>query len=309
MSYSKETGTFLSSNKSSTVTYFIYKPEGEIKAMIQVVHGMAEYIERYEPYFEFLTKKGFLVFGDDHIGHKGSVKNDEELGYFAPKDGWKCMVKDEEILTRIIKEKYPEIPVFLYGHSMGSFISRAYITKYADLLDGVILSGSAGSNSALGMGRFITKIIYTFKGETYRSPFLDKLMFGSYNKQFENPRNSFDWLSRDEKVVDAYIDDKYCGFLFTTSGYIDLENLLGFITSDSWYEKVPVELPILFISGAMDPVGGWGKGMEEIDEKMKKVQRKDYEMKVFPEMRHELHNEIGKEEVWDYVSQWIEKRC
>ncbi|MCR5784976.1 MAG: lysophospholipase [Eubacterium sp.] len=305
----KSENYFESSNGINTVKYFVYESENvEPQAVIQFVHGMAEHIERYDNFFEFLTEQGFIVYGDNHIGHKDSVLSDDDLGYFCESDGWKCLVKDEHRLTSIIKKEHPDKKLFIYGHSMGSFITRAYITQYADEVCGAVISGSAGKNPALGAGKKVTSLITKLKGKRHRSGLITAMMFGSYNKRYKNVKSPYAWLTRDEKVVEEYEADKYSGFMFTTSAYMDLMNILDFVTEDAWYDKVPKSLPMLFIAGEMDPVGNWGQGYVEIDEKFSKRNMDDVTVRLYPEMRHELHNEIGKEKVWNDVTDWIKER-
>ena len=305
--YNKSTDTFKSANGVDSIRYYVYEID-QPKAMIQLVHGMCEYIERYEPFIEYLTDQGFLVYGCDHLGHKGSVKSDEYLGFMAHENGWRCLIKDQRTLNRLMKEKHPELKCFFYGHSMGSFVSRAYAKRFPEDMEGVIFSGTSGSNGALAMGEQLVKLNIKFKGEMNRSGFITAIMFGSYNKRYDNPRTAYDWLTRDEAVVDAYIDDPYCGFMFTSSAYLDLINLLKDVTADSWYNNLATDLSVYFISGSMDPVGGWGEGLAEIDKKMKRKERKDYKMTLFDGMRHEFHNEIGKETVYEKVADWIKER-
>lgn len=310
MNYEKYVGHMKSSNQTDTITYFEYVPKDkEIKALIQLVHGMSEYVERYEPLIEYLTGLGFLVYGDDHLGHKNSVRAKKYLGYFAPKDGWKYLVRDEVNLTKIMKEKYPDKKRFLYGHSMGSFISRAYIAQNSSEVSGAILSGTAGSNPSVKIGMALVRVIRFFKGELHVSKLIDFLMFGSYNCKYPSKRTNVDWLTRDEACIDRYLKDENCGFSFTTSGYLDLMKLLSYVTNNKWYDHVPAQFPLFVISGQMDPVGNWGKGLKQVDEKMRKTKRADYQMKLYPNMRHELHNEIDKEEVWQDVSNWLLKHC
>ena len=217
-------------------------------------------------------------------------------------------MKDEYQLTKIMKEAYPELPLFLYGHSMGSFISRVYVTSHADELQGLILSGTSGSNPALEMGMKLARFIKKLRGAKSQSALLSMLMFGSYNKRYQDVKSANAWLTRDEAVVKAYDADEYCGFPFTTSGYLDLMKLLEFVTSDDWYGKVPADLPIYVVSGSMDPVGGWGDGINEVSAKLKQTERADCTVKLYKDMRHEIHNEIGKEVVWNDIAGWIADR-
>lgn len=305
--YNKTTAAFKSSNGVNDIAYYVYRPQNP-KAMIQLVHGMCEYLERYEPFIDFLTDNGFLVYGCDHLGHKGSVSSDEDLGYMAHENGWKCLIKDQRTLNRMMKEENPGLKCFLYGHSMGSFVSRAYAARFPEDFDGVIFTGTSGANPSTGIAEVLIKLNIKFKGERNHSGLITTLMFAGYNKRYKNPTTAYDWLSRDEKVVREYIEDPYCGFMFTSSAYLDLINLIKDVTSDSWYNRIAVDLPVLFLGGTMDPVGNWGEGLKEIDAKMKRRERTDYDMILFEDMRHELHNEIGKEMVYDKVVNWINER-
>ncbi len=306
--FQKEEASFPSSAPGQEIQYFIYRPEGEARAMVQLVHGMSEYVGRYEPYIGYLTGQGFLVYGDNHLGHKGTAKKPSDRGFFAHEDGWKCLVKDEHKLTGIMKEKYPGLPLFLYGHSMGSFISRAYIAQWPDELAGVILTGTSGSNPAMGAGKRMAGMIKKLQGEKHISGTLNLMMFSGYNKKYDHPKSAYEWLTRDESVVKAYDEDEWCGFPFTVSGNLDMMCLLEYVSSDKWYEKVPADLPMLVASGSMDPVGGYGKGIEEVRQKLKRKDRKDCTVMLYKDMRHEIHNEIGKETVWADMAGWMLER-
>lgn len=309
MNETKSTGTLKSTDGKTNLTYFIYEPQGEAKAMIQIAHGMSEYVERYEPLIDYLIKDGFLVFGNNHLGHKGSVASEADLGYLGgTTDGWKYMYKDVIQMGELMKKEHPGLKLFLHGHSMGSFIARAIMVKKPGNYDGVILCGTSGSNPALGMGKVVIKIVSGLRGKRARSGLLTKLFCGSYNNKYEKVRTANDWLTRDEAIVDLYNLDKYCSFVFTANGYLNLVELLGFVTTDDWYDRVPADLPIYMISGEMDPVGGWGKGIREVDEKLRKKARADYQMKLYPNMRHEIHNELGKEEVYADILNWYQSQ-
>ncbi len=305
MNYSKEVHTFKSSNGCNDVTYYIYKPLNPPKAILQISHGMCEYVERYEYFINFMTGQDILVCGNDHIGHKNSVASKQDLGYFAPKDGWTFLPKDLAKLTNIMKEEYKDLPIFLFGHSMGSFIARTYIAEYGDLINGAIICGTAGTNPILGLGTFLISMVKTLKGERYRSKFLDNIMFGSYNKKYEKVRTSKDWLTRDEAIVDKYLKDEYCMFIFTTSAFHDLSMLLGYVSSDSWYKAVPKNLPLYLISGSMDPVGEFSKGVLEVKERLEAQKLSDFSFKLYQDYRHEILNEIGKEEAYGDILSFI----
>ncbi|MBO4214646.1 MAG: alpha/beta fold hydrolase [Lachnospiraceae bacterium] len=308
MNYIKTDGSFLGSNGLNDIHYFIYTPNTEVKALLQISHGMCEYIERYEPVIDFLTGHGILVFGNDHMGHKTTAPSDEELGYMGKKDGWRHMVDDVHMMTEIMKKQYPDKKVFLWGHSMGSFIARAVAAYYGNDYDGLIICGTGGKSGAAKAGLNVIKLVRKFKGDRARSKFLTGVMFGSYNKKYENVKTEYDWLTHDEDVIKKYMADKYCTFTFTAAAYEDLVRVLLFVSSDDWDGMVPTKLPIFMISGDMDPVGDWGNGVREVDSRLKKLPRDDYQMKLYPDMRHEIHNEIGKEEVWNDILKFVEKR-
>ena len=279
-----------------------------IKGIIQIAHGMAEYAERYSHFAEFLTQNGFVVFANDHRGHGKTALNQSEIGYFSFENGWFKVVNDMYTLTQIIKKEYPSLPVFIFGHSMGSFLTRTYICKYPKLINGVILSGTGGNP---GIIRLIAKLIVflykNFKGKRARVKLLDKMSFGAFNKKIKNPKTAFDWLNTDENEVQKYINDPLCGALFTVKFFDDLLTGLGFIFKKKNMRNIPVELPILFISGNEDPVGDFGKGVKSSFKIYKKLGIKDINMTLYPEMRHEIVNEPKNEIVFNDVLSWLNK--
>ena len=284
-----------------------YKPEGEIRAVLQIAHGMAEHLERYEPFAEVLCANGIAVYINDHLGHGKSVKNDDELGYFGKKEGWKNFIDDCYRLTRMAKEENPGKPLIFFGHSMGSFVARAYCLQHANDIAGAVYCGTAGPNPAAGMGSLIAAAIGKIKGDHYRTKLVDKIAFGAYNNKFEQ-RTAFDWLSRDEFQVDKYVADKYCGFLFTAYGYRDLTSLLGFVSGKNWFESLDKELPVLMISGAMDPVGSFGKGIDQVYDKLTAAGKKNLQKILYPDGRHEILNESALfDNVCADVIKWIEE--
>lgn len=291
MSFVKKEFTFPSVSGLADIHAASYLPQsGEIKAVIQVAHGMAEHLERYEKFAAYLCEKGIALYINDHLGHGKSIKSKNELGYFGQKDGWKNFVEDCHKLSLIVKNENPQKPFFFFGHSMGSFVARAYSLKYAGEIKGAVFCGTSGPNPAAGAGIALTNIIAKIKGDHYRSKLIDKIGFGAYNSKFEG-RTAFDWLSRDNEEVDKYIADPLCGYLFTAYGYRDLFSILNYVSSKEWFSSLSKELPVLMISGAMDPVGEYAKGVQKVEKMLKDAGKKNLETILYPDARHEILNE------------------
>ncbi len=278
------------------------------KAIIQMVHGMAEHGERYAEMAEYFNTQGFSFVIDDHMGHGKSISEgkEENQGYFGEEDGDVHLVEDEAILTDLLKEEFPEVPVILFGHSMGSFIARRYTAFYADKLAGAVFCGTAGRNPALKIGYALAKSERKKKGSHHKSTRIDKLAFGSYNKKTER-RTNFDWLTKDEEIVDKYIADPLCGFLFTVAGYMDMFKLLMFVNDKSWYAKVPNELPMLVTGGWDDPVGAYGKGLQEVYAHLRASGHSKTDMNLYKGDRHEIHNETDRQTVYEDLVKFFNK--
>lgn len=296
---------FKSSNLKSTVKGYIYKPSGEIKAILQIAHGMCEYIKRYEEFISYLVERGILVCGNDHIGHGGSIKSLSDRGYFSEKYGDICVVDDMCQMTRLVKKDYPNIKYYLMGHSMGSFASRIYASKYGKELDGLILSGTGGKNPKISAGIALAKAMCIFEGERGSSPLVKKISFGHYNERFEPKRTGSDWLTRDEKIIDDYRKDELSNFNFTNSGYVTLFNLVKKASLDTTFERTPKDLPIYLFAGDMDPVGDYGAGVKWTFEQYCRVPVKNVEIKIYNGGRHEMINEINRQEVYTDIYNWI----
>ncbi len=290
-----KTGTFLSSNGENTITYRICLPEGNAKGIIQISHGMCEYFDRYEKTIKYFTDNGFVVCGNDHMGHGKSVVV-EDLGYFGS-DTWRCFADDLKKLNEIVRKSYRTLPYILLGHSMGSFVVRDYITRYADSIDGCIICGTSGTNKAIGAGITLCSLIEKFKGPKYRSQFIKNLSFNGYNKLFKSEKDPQSWLCRDEAVRKAYDEDPYCGFTFTVSAYKNMFNLLKYVSSEDWAKKVPLWLPVYIISGRDDPVGNYGKGVDEVFDRLNECELNFLKYKLYDDCRHELFNEKNRLEV------------
>ena len=303
----KEEFYFDSKDGSTKIRALRFIPEGEVKAILQISHGMVEFIDRYEGFATYLTEQGFLVTGNDHLGHGGSVKDKSDWGYFG-KDGYNTVLNDLLELTHITKELYPNKPYFLLGHSMGSFLARLYTIKYGNELDAAIIMGTGQQTKGMiGAAKFLTNIVKTFKGERYRSRFLNGLALGSYNKKWEPSDTHCNWLTKDDKVVDWYYHEPRCHFIFTTNGFYNLFSLIGEIIDKNNIEKMPKDLPILVISGEDDPVGNFGKDPKALADIYKEVGIKDVELKLYPNDRHEILNEFDKDVVYKDISDWLNK--
>lgn len=298
--------TFLSHNKINTISGVIYIPEGTPKGILQISHGMCEYIGRYDAFMRYMVQKGFIVAGNDHLGH-GNSSREEEYGFFGEEDGYIHFIEDLHQMTMLVKQEFGGLPYFLLGHSMGSFIARLYLTKYGNELDGAIICGTGGPNPMTGFGIFLANQTCKRKGTHYRSPMLDHMAFGAFNKKCKPCRTSKDWLTRDSGIVNAYLHDPKCMFLFTAAGFRDLLTLSSRANHPQWYDSLNVNLPILLISGDNDPVGNYGKGVRQVYETLKKYQLQDVSLILYPNARHEILNEINRSQVFEDTANWIVK--
>ncbi len=305
----KEEFRFRSSGNTCDIRAVKYLPDSEPKAILQIAHGMVEFIDRYDNFASFMCEHGYIVVGNDHIGHGGSVNSEDDWGYFAKDDGNKVLLDDIHSLTQIIKKEYPNLPYFLLGHSMGSFYARQYLCEYGNELTAAIIMGTGFEPLfTLKAGMFVCKVIALFKGWKYRSNFVNNMAFGSYNKKFEPARTRADWLTKDEKIVDWYINEPKCSFLFTLNGYYNMFKGISRLHDESLLKKVPKNLPILFVSGQDDPVGQFGKKVEESAQSLLAVGCEKVELKLYPNDRHEILNETDKDVVYQDLLNWLDKK-
>ena len=281
----KRTITFPSSSGLCDIYAECYIPVSQPKAIIQISHGMAEHLERYENFIYFLVNNGFVVYMNDHLGHGKSVACEKQLGYFGKKTGYIYLCEDMKKLTDIAKNEYPDIPFILFGHSMGSMLARLYTERYGNETDGVIYCGTTGPNPAAAAGIALTSIIAKLKGEYHRSELINKLAFGTYNNRINPKRTDFDWLTTDNSIVDKYINDPLCGFLFTAYGYRDLMNLISVISRPDWYTSIPETLPVYLIAGNEDPVGAYGKGVRTVYDSLVDSKHTDVSIKLYDGLR------------------------
>ena len=277
------------------------------KMLLQIAHGMVEHILRYEEFAKFLNNHGIVVFGNDHLGHGNTAKNEDDFGYFANEDGDKAIVENMYSLTKIAKEKYPDLPIFFLGHSMGSFLLRNYLFKYGQYIDGAIIMGTGNQNpSIIKTGIKLTNKIANAKGWNYRSKIIDKLAFGSFNKKF-GKKDGKEWLSRDSKKVFEYTNDYKCNFIFTLNAYNNLFKIIDTLNKKENLEKMPKDLHILFMAGDKDPVGNFGKEVLNTYNKFKEFNMENTECKLYKDYRHEILNELDREVVFNDILNWLEK--
>lgn len=307
MSYRKEDFFFPSSDGKHNIHAEEYIPEGEIRAVVQLSHGMIDYVSRYEGIAERLTKYGYVFAGNDHLGHGGSAGGRDELGFFAEGGGADFVIRDVKRMNEILREKYPGLPLFVIGHSMGSFIARCFIARYPDAADALIIHGTGGTNPLLPFGKFITAVTELFRGGHHRSRLLNSLAFGAYNKRFDPEEGENAWLTRDGARVAGRGNDPYTSYCFTVSAYRDLFRFVGMSNCKRWYRDYPKSLPTLIISGDMDPVGNYGKGPEEVYNRLLKAGCTDVSLKLYPGARHELFNETNREEVFDDIQSFLDR--
>ncbi|MEG0842990.1 MAG: alpha/beta hydrolase [Romboutsia sp.] len=298
-------------NGEENLDIHVYKWEDEnikAKGVVQIAHGMSETAIRYEYFAKELTKNGYIVYINDHRGHGKTAKIVDNVGYLADEVGFTCLVKDMNTLTNIIKKENENLPIYLFGHSMGSFASQRYIMEYGKNLDGLILSGSNGKHGfILNIAEKLTSYGIKKHGRKYRSKMLDSLIFGGNNKGFKPSRTEFDWLSRDEKEVDKYIEDPFCGVLFTCGFFYDLMKGLQEIENHENLKKVPLDLPIYIMSGDKDPVGKNGKGVLRLRDRYINLGVKNVSYKLYEGGRHEMLNETNKDEVIENILIWLNK--
>ncbi len=277
------------------------------RAVVQIAHGMAEHSERYSRFAGALTDAGFAVYANDHRGHKGTAVTHEDSGYLADSDGFGTIVEDLTSVTARAREEHPGLPVVLFGHSMGSFLARSYAAEHGRDLAGLILSGTAGDPGLLGsLGARVASLQALTRGRRHRSALMDTLSFGQYNSAFKPNRTKFDWLSRDEAEVDKYVDDEWCGELFTAGFWTDLLPGLAKVNRDGYVARTPKSLPILIFSGDQDPVGAAGKGPTEVAERYRRLGFADVTLTLYPQGRHEMLNETNRDEVTADVIEWLD---
>ena len=305
--------TFLSSDQKTNIHAITCLPkDNKFTRVFQIIHGMCEYIERYLAFIEYLTTKGFVVVGHDQLGHGQSINSEEDLGYVGEPDPNDLLIKDIHILRTITQKKYPELPYFICGHSMGSYLLRQYICSYSKGLAGIIILGTGYMSPcetlmSLGFLNFLA----CFKGMRHRSKLTKKISFelGPYKKyDHENKDINNSWISRDPEIVKQYYADKKCQFDFTINGFFGLVTAIRYSCNPSNVAKINKDIPILFVSGDKDPVGNNGEGVKKAYEIMKLIGSVDVTLKLYEGSRHEVLNELNRDEVYEYILNWVNEK-
>ena len=312
---------FMSCNNYTTIHGIMWIPENEIQAILQISHGMAEHIERYDEFARYLARRGILVVGNNHMGHGDSINSEEDLGYFSvPIKGMKKkdreqnnssanVVKDLLHITKVVKKHYSGLPYILLGHSMGSFMARRFLMEYGKELDGIIIMGTGNQRKlTIKAGYAMTKILTLIMGERHRSKLIDKMMFGAYNRRIEKPESQNDWICSDTETLKKYNNDKLCGFMFTLNGIEAILSTLKYITNPANIKKIPLEVKMLITSGMEDPVGNYGEDVKYVYETYKDHGVENIYMEMYKDCRHEILNEKIRAKVYRDIFQWIDER-
>ncbi len=298
-------------NATDGTSLFVYRwlPDSskKTKAAVHIIHGMGEYAGRYREFASHLTKKGYAVYAMDQRGHGRTAENPDQFGHFADENGWSLVVDDLKNLTGLIIEQVNGNGIFLFGHSSGSFLSRDYITSNTKYLNGVILCGSATSPKLPGyFGILISKYLIKKYGPKKQSAIHLKLVFDRYNSFFKPNRTDYDWTTRDTGKVDQIVDDPFCYRTFSSAFYLDLIRALFRINKTNNIRKIPKDIPVLFISGTRDALGGFKRGISEVYGKFKKAGIADLKLKFYQDARHELINELNRKEVYKDITDWLD---
>lgn len=304
--------TFLSNDGKTAVHAVKWTPDsGEYRAILQISHGMVEFIERYIPFAEFLTEKGYMVVGHDHIGHGASVSTQEDWGYFYEENPSDIVVEDMHKLRSLIQEENADMPYFMLGHSMGSFMLRKYLAIHNDNLRGAIIMGTGFiPESMTNLALKLTAVVAKLRGSKHRSKLIQSLAFGADYKGFdmtgEKPEDS--WLTKDVEIVKTYYNEPRCTYMFTVNGYKGLFEAVNFSCNPENAAKLPKKLPLFIVSGAQDPVGGLGKGVKDVYDMYKDTGMYDLTYKLYENDRHEILNETDKQMVFEDLLAWMNVR-
>ncbi len=302
----KEEFTVPSTDGAHQLHVMLWQPDGAPSAVLQIVHGMVEHIGRYTAFAEEMCRRGLAVIGHDHLGHGLTAKSMDELGYIGPGSASDTLVADIWAVTCEAKARFPGVPNYILGHSMGSFLTRKYLTGHSRDVDRAVIMGTGMTPGAVaGLACLLTNVTGKLKGERHRSGFLTRLALGSYNKPFSEPKSPCAWLTKDEQIVRVHDQDPYATFTFTVNAYRALFSTLKGLAKWTGFENVRRDLPVLIVSGDKDPVGSFGKGPAALCEAYRARGMQDVTLRLYPDDRHEILNELDREQVYDDIFRWL----
>lgn len=303
--------SFKSTTGQGLIQPLLYMPDDtgvndkeKLRAIVLVIHGMAEHQMRYREFAEFLNSNGFAVCTFDLPGHGRTSPDEEHLGFFSDADGTELIDRDVNLLMKLLMKKFPGVPPVIFGHSMGSMIARHFCARTEIRLAGAVFSGTPAPNGLAGFASFLASRSVKKNGPLYRDERLDKLMNGNFQTRLIEPLTPFDWISRDKDQVNKYIEDPWCGFVFTAAGFRDLFKWIQLVSSKKWAASIPTELPVYVFSGDQDPVGAFGLGVKKVAKWLEDTGHMT-RLKLYEDGRHEMLNEINRHEVWQDVSNWL----
>lgn len=304
--------TFLSRDAKTTIHAVKWTPDtGEYQAILQITHGMVEFIERYRPFAEYLTEKGFLVVGHDHLGHGASVLSEEDWGYFADSSPSDTLVEDMHQLRTMIQGENMGIPYFMMGHSMGSYMLRKYLCVHHEGLSGAVIMGTGCvPDGTTKFGMTFCRLLASVKGWRHRSKFVQSISYSKPYKTYDLYGKDYgnSWLTKDVDMVRAYYSEPRCTFLFTLNGYLGLMEAVYYDNQMENIKKVPKTLPLFLVSGAHDPVGDLGEGVKKVYAMYQEAGMEDITYRLYENDRHEILNETDREKVFSDICAWLTVR-
>ena len=306
MSFKLTNFTYPSSDGIHNICAHVYEPTmRDLRGVIQICHGVVDHVERYRALAEHFCSLGYVVAGNDHLGHGGSVSRPEDFGHFSDKGGLNFVISDIHLMNRQLRVRYRGLPIILLGHSMGSFLARLYAISYPHSIRGLIIHGTSGPNPLVNFGKLLAGVNRLFCGARHRSQFIKKLAFSGYNSRFPKEEGEDAWLTREGSLVSDRHGDPRTEFTFTVTAYRELFRMLSESNSREWYKKFPKAMPTLVISGDEDPVGNYGKGPMTVYKKLLISGASSVELKLYGGARHELFNETNREEIFSDIAAWI----
>lgn len=303
----KEEFTLPSSDGVSRLHCIRWVPDGDVRGVLQISHGMMDYIGRYDEFARYMAERGIVVYGHDHLGHGLTAGSADDLGFFADQRGDVCLIKDLHRIRRKASADYGGLPYFMLGHSMGSFFVRKYLTIHGEGLAGALIVGTGGQPLLLAaIGRRLSWAIAALRGNRYPSKLLHQLVLGNFNLRFQPAKTPFDWLSSEEQLVEAYGKDPLTQFHFSAKAYYDFFTIIESLYNKKNLERMPKQLPCIFLSGAKDPVGDFSKGVKRAYHQFQKAGMENLQLHLYENGRHEVLNERNRQEVYADIWNWME---